>query len=191
MLHKLVAGASLMALMSCGVVYIPQNFKASSDGYGYHRTDHVDVEVIPLTFLSVQAANDDGYKPRALPDALLANRPAAFISTRARIAQLGLDQVDPARQFGPLPSPPSTYDPDQEILPPQQRQEGLSGSAPSGSLGGSIALSGDGTVPLYGMSRPVTSAYPPPPLAPPQAAQRVPDRFDNSCRHNQATACSR
>ena len=175
MLNKLAVSASLMALMSCGVVYIPQNFKHSSSGYGYHRTDHIDIEVIPLTFLSVQAANADGYTPLALPDALLENEPTNFISTRARIEQLGLDKVDPARQFDPLPSPPNIYVPNEQILPPQQKQEGLSSPAGLTSVGGALnSLPGDGAaVPLYAMSRPVTPAYPTPPLMPPRAAERV------------------
>ena len=123
MLRILASCVSTLTIAGCGAAYIPQEFEPPRGGYGYHRTDHVDIEVIPLTFQTVVEANADGYQPRGLPTAFAEVDPVAQISTRERIALAGLDVVEPAQQFDPLPSPPPTYDPASQVLPPVPRRE--------------------------------------------------------------------
>lgn len=175
MLQKIAAGVSLLTLIGCGAIYIPQNFVPPSGGYGYHRTDHVDIEVIPMTFMSVNAANADGYRPRGLPKAFENVDPIIDISTRERIARSGLDVVDPAIQFEPLPSPPNIYDPATQVLMPIQKHEGLSLSAKYGRPNNTVqSTASDGAVPLYAMSTPVTTQRTRPtlPLSPPPETDR-------------------
>ena len=130
----------MLAVASCGAAYIPQEFENPRGGYGYHRTDHVDIEVIPLTFQTVLEANADGYQPRGLPSAFAELDPNVQISTRERIAQAGLDVVDPAQQFDPLPSPPRTYDSASQVLQPLPRRDDLTPAPVLELRGGGVSV---------------------------------------------------
>ena len=145
MLRILASGVSLLAIAGCGAAYIPQEFEVPGGGYGYHRTDHVDIEVIPLTFQTVLEANADGYQPRGLPSAFAELDPVVQISTRERIAQAGLDFVDPAQQFDPLPSPPRTYDPAMQVLQPLQRRDDLTPAPVLELQGGGVSVPSSGS----------------------------------------------
>ncbi len=140
MLRTLGTSASLLMLTSCGAVYVPQQFELPREGYGYHRTDHVDIEVIPLTFQTMLEANADGYQPRGLPNAFAELDPVVQISTRERIAQAGLDIVDPAQQFAPLPYSPRTYDPASQVLQPLPRRDDLTPTPVLELQGGGVSV---------------------------------------------------
>lgn len=115
--------AFLTAFLSgCGVVYEPQEFAPSSITYGYKGDFETAIEVIPMTFLSVRTANLDGYVPKSLPSIFLEPDPIVEISTRERIAQAGLDRVEPALIFDPV-TPPAPYDSRREIVPPLLREQ--------------------------------------------------------------------
>lgn len=111
------------ALASCGAVFIPNEVKRTA--YGYHNTNYGNVEVLPLTFASAQDANEDGYKPRPLPDVFAdeAYAPGRQLSVRERLRREGLDVIEP-----PLVVEPdqARLDPEQEVLPPFLRNDNQS-----------------------------------------------------------------
>ena len=107
----------------CGVVYVPQEFAKSSIKYGYKGDFDVPIEVVPMTFRSARVANSDTYIPRSLPGLFAAADPVTTLSTRERLAELGLDTVEPALVLD-APPLPSLYALDREVLRPVVRPEG-------------------------------------------------------------------
>lgn len=124
-----------LALTGCGAVYIPNEVRQGS--YGYHNTTYGDVEVLPLTFSSVQDANADGYVPRPLPAAFAdeAFTGANRLSVRERLRKEGLDAIDPPLAFDP---DPTRLDPAQEVLPPYLRGDNRPVSPTLSLFGGGV-----------------------------------------------------
>ena len=111
------------AAAGCGVVYDPQEFAESSISYGYKGEFDMPIEVVPMTFGSARIANSDNYVPRSLPNLFAAADPITTVSTRERLAELGLDRIEPALVLD-TPPLPALYALDREVLPPVVRQEG-------------------------------------------------------------------
>lgn len=132
---NLTALLCILFLTGCGTAYIPNEVRQGS--YGYHNTTYGDVEVLPLTFSSVQDANDDGYVPRPLPAAFAdeAYTSVNRLSVRERLRQEGLDTIDPPLAFDP---DPARLDPAQEVLPPYLRDDNRPVSPTLSALGGGV-----------------------------------------------------